>query len=56
MKKLKNIGNKLAPIVFIIILLVLWQCIVTIGGIEKYIMPAPTDVMQTLVKDFKVMI
>lgn len=56
MKKLKNIGNKLAPIVFIIILLVLWQFIVTIGGIEKYIMPAPTDVMQTLVKDFKVMI
>jgi ABC-type nitrate/sulfonate/bicarbonate transport system permease component len=56
MKRLKNIGNKIAPIVFIIILLVLWQFIVTIGGIEKYIMPAPTDVVQTLIKDFKVMI
>lgn len=56
MKKLKNIENKIAPIVFIIILLVLWETILNLGKIEKYIMPAPSDVMKILIKDFDVMI
>ena len=56
MKKSKNIGNKLAPIIFIIILLSLWEVVVRAGGIEKYIMPTPTDVIKVLVSDFKIMI
>jgi ABC-type nitrate/sulfonate/bicarbonate transport system permease component len=56
MKKLKNICNKLAPIIFIIILISLWELVVRVGGIEKYIMPAPTDVIKVLVSDFNVMI
>lgn len=56
MKKSKNIGNKLAPVIFIIILLVLWELVVRAGGIEKYIMPTPTDVIKVLVSDFKVMV
>ncbi|GAB6168069.1 ABC transporter permease [Clostridium carnis] len=55
MKKLKSIGNKVAPIIFVLILLILWEGIVSFGGIEKYIMPAPSDVAKTLVKDFKIM-
>lgn len=56
MRKLKNIGNKIAPMIFIIALLILWETIIILGGIEKYIMPAPSDVVQTLIKDFDVMI
>ena len=56
MKKSKNIGNKLAPIVFILILLGLWEIIVRAGGIEKYIMPTPSDVNKVLFSDFKLMI
>lgn len=56
MKKLKNIGNKIAPIVFVLILLVIWEAVVSLGGIEKYIMPAPSDVIKVLIKDFNVML
>ena len=56
MKKSKSIENKLAPIIFIIILLSIWEVVVRAGGIEKYIMPAPTDVINVLISDFKTMI
>lgn len=56
MKKSENIENKLAPIIFIIILLSIWEVVVRAGGIEKYIMPAPTDVIKVLISDFKTMI
>ena len=56
MKKSKSIENKLAPIIFIIILLSIWEVVVRAGGIEKYIMPAPTDVINVLSSDFKTMI
>ncbi|EOR26331.1 MULTISPECIES: ABC transporter permease [Clostridium] len=56
MKKLRSIGNKIAPIVFILILLIIWEFIVSVGGIEKYILPAPTDVIKVLIKDFRTMI
>ena len=56
MKKSENIGSKLAPIIFVVLLLIIWQVVVTAGGIEKYIMPAPTDVIKVLVTEFKTMI
>jgi len=56
MKKSENIGSKLAPIIFGVLLLIIWQVVVTAGGIEKYIMPAPTDVIKVLVTEFKTMI
>ncbi|WP_275373012.1 ABC transporter permease [Clostridium tertium] len=56
MKRLRSIGNKIAPIFFILILLIIWEIIVNVGGIEKYILPAPTDVIEVLIKDFKTMI
>lgn len=55
MKKSENIGSKLAPIIFVVLLLIIWQVVVTAGGIEKYIMPAPTDVIKVLVTEFKTM-
>ena len=56
MKKLKNIENRIAPIILSIILLSLWEVIVTFGKIEKYILPAPSDVIKVLVSDFNGML
>lgn len=56
MRKLKNTGDKLIPVFFTISLLILWQLVISIGGIEKYILPAPSDVIKVIIKDFKVML
>lgn len=56
MKKLKSIGNKLIPIGFIIILIILWEAIVRMGGIEKYILPSPIDVGITLINELPTMV
>lgn len=56
MKKLKNTGDKLIPIAFVIALLILWELIVSLGGVEKYIIPAPSDVIKVIMKDFNVMV
>lgn len=53
MKKLKSIGNNLAPVIFIIVVLFLWQLLVLNLGVPKYIMPTPINVINTLFKDFK---
>lgn len=55
MKRLKNIGDKLIPIGFVIGLLILWEIIISLGGIQKYIMPAPSDIIKVLINDFSVM-
>ena len=56
MKKLKSIGNKIIPIGFIIILIILWEVIVSIGGIEEYILPSPIDVGITLINELPTMV
>lgn len=56
MKKSKSIQNIALPILFMGILLLLWELIINIGAIEKYIMPAPSDIVITLFKDFTTMI
>jgi len=56
MKKLKNTGDKLIPVFFVVCLLMLWELVIIKGGIEKYIMPAPSDVIKVIIKDFNVML
>ncbi|WIF94037.1 ABC transporter permease [Caminicella sporogenes] len=47
MKKLESIGNRLAPIVFIVILISIWQIAVASGYIKPYILPLPKNVIIT---------
>ncbi|WP_300386626.1 ABC transporter permease [Clostridium sp.] len=56
MKRLKSIGNNLISIGFIIMLIILWEVIVSIGGIEKYILPSPIDVGTTFIKELPIML
>lgn len=55
MKKLKNIGNKLAPIILIIFLLILWEAIVNIKAVPKYILPSPSDIFKATIKDMPIL-
>ena len=47
MKRLKNIGIKLIPTVFFMIILMSWQYIVDRGIVARYILPSPLDVIIT---------
>lgn len=48
MKKSKSIENKIIPLVFSIILIVIWQFIVDKGIVQRFILPSPSDVVKTL--------
>ncbi len=50
MKRSESIGNKIIPIGFFAVLLVLWQWIVDRGIIQRFLLPSPTDVGRTLIK------
>jgi len=45
MKKWKNIRDKSIPILFILFVTCLWQMIVDLGMIARYILPSPTDII-----------
>jgi len=47
MKRLKNIGSKLTPTVFFMIILMSWQYIVDRGIVARYILPSPLDIIIT---------
>jgi len=49
-----NIKNKLIPISFILVLFLLWEGIVEFGGIEKYILPSPSDIFTVLFKEINI--
>lgn len=45
MKKWENINDKLIPVLFILVIIGLWQFIVDQGLIARYILPSPWDVI-----------
>lgn len=48
MRKYQNIGDQLIPILFIVAMLILWELVVNLGVVERYILPAPTDIVTAL--------
>ena len=50
MKKSTNI-DKLYPVLSIAILVLLWQIIVDLNNIPKYILPSPKDIVLALKND-----
>lgn len=46
MKRWANIEDKIIPTIFFFILIFLWEIIVNIGLIERYILPSPTDIIK----------
>ena len=48
MRKYQNTGDKLIPIIFILVILILWELVVNLGVVERYILPSPTDIVTAL--------
>lgn len=55
MKKNKTILDISLPIIFTVSLLILWELIIKVWEIEKYIMPAPSDIAKSLFENFGAM-
>lgn len=56
MLKKNDIKNKIIPVVFILILLLIWELVVEFGGIEKYLLPSPSDILTVLFKEINIII
>ncbi|MFW6148911.1 MAG: ABC transporter permease [Atribacterota bacterium] len=52
MKKWTNIGDKAIPVLFISIIILVWQLIVDEGVIVRYILPSPWDVVTVCISIF----
>lgn len=51
-KKLQSITNKIAPVLAITILLILWQTLSATGTVPKFMLPSPLDVVKAFIGDF----
>lgn len=49
MRKSQNTGDRLIPLVFISFIIVLWQLVVSMGWVKRYILPSPTDIINALI-------
>jgi len=52
MRKWENIRDKTIPLIFIIIIIILWQLIVDQGIVARYILPSPFDIIKVCVTVF----
>ena len=52
MRRLQSITNKLAPILAIAAVLLIWLSVTESGVMPAYMLPSPVDVCSALVKDF----
>ncbi len=49
MKITKEIGNKLIPLIFVLLLVLLWEAAVNSGFVPRFILPSPFDVLKAFV-------
>ncbi|MDD4363206.1 MAG: ABC transporter permease [Atribacterota bacterium] len=52
MRKWENIRDKTIPLIFIVIIIILWQLIVDQGIVARYILPSPFDIIKVCVTVF----
>ncbi len=55
MKKLENIEDKIIPISFFTILLIIWEIIAKLQVVPTYILPAPTQIIKTLITNLPIL-
>ena len=51
-KKLQSITNKLAPVLLVALLLIVWQSVCSAELVPKFMLPSPVDVVTAFIKDF----
>jgi len=52
MRKSQNISDRLIPIIFISFVLVCWQIVVSMGWVQRYILPSPSDIISALITNW----
>lgn len=55
MKKSPNTGERWWPLILILGILAIWQWVVDIGWVRRYMLPSPTDVVEALFEQFPVL-
>lgn len=55
MKRCQNITSKLWSVSAIALLIIIWQAVTSVGLVEKYLLPAPVDVVTAFYEDFSVL-
>ena len=56
MKKLGNIVKRIAPGLFFLFLILLWESVVRLFSLPTYLLPAPSLILQTLIQRFPVLL
>lgn len=51
MRKSQNTADRLIPILFILAILIIWEAMVNLGIVERYILPSPTDILNALISN-----
>ncbi len=52
MRKFQNTYDRLIPLIFILLILILWQVVVATGLVERYILPSPLDIISALANNW----
>jgi ABC-type nitrate/sulfonate/bicarbonate transport system permease component len=55
-RKQTNIGLNLSPLIVIILVIAIWQAVVSFGLVPRFMMPAPTDVVSAFGEDWQLML
>lgn len=55
MKRSENIGDKLAPIIFIAIIIIIWELIARLSLVPAYILPGPVRIVQALIQELPIL-
>lgn len=51
-KRLQSITNKVAPVLAIAVILIIWQTLSATGTVPRFMLPSPTDVVEAFFQDF----
>lgn len=52
-QKVKTVADKLFPVVFIVLLLGIWQLVSELGAVPRFMLPSPSDVFLAFASEFK---
>lgn len=51
-RKLQNITNKLIPVSALLVLLIIWQLVSSLGIVDSFLLPSPVQTLKAFINDF----
>lgn len=56
MKKLRNIINKMYPLIYFGVFTCIWELVVERGLVSRFVLPSPGDIFRVLIKDYRILL